>query len=289
VRFTASSKQRTFTHYSAVPQEPTRKQGHKLRSSLKNQILELMHRRHSAKRGCCSFGDGKCLEGEEPAREVTLTTGFWLAQTTATMRTWQKYHLATGVASLPVMDDHGHKLNDPHTGDRMPVNGLTWQEAVHLCAWAGGRLPTEAEWEYAARAGTIGVRYGDLDSIAWYGSNSGKNRLDSEKLWEADRRKYAGMLLENENNPHAVRLKQPNSWNLYDMLGNVWQWTADWYDPGYYAHTENVDPSGPLTGKLKVLRGGSWGEAPTTVRVSIRGRDEPDGRSSTFGVRCVWQ
>ena len=237
----------------------------------------------------CSFGDGECLEGEQPVREVTITKGFWLAQTAATMRTWRKYRLAAGGASLPVMDDHGHKLNDAHADDDMPVNGLTWQEAAHLCAWAGGRLPTEAEWEYAARAGTTSVRYGDLDLIAWFGSNSGKNRLDSEKLWEADRRKYAMMLLENDNNPHAVGRKQPNPWNLYDMLGNVWQWTADWYDHGYYARAENVDPSGPPTGKLKVLRGSSWGEVPRTVRVSIRGRDEPEGRSSTFGVRCTWQ
>jgi formylglycine-generating enzyme required for sulfatase activity len=237
----------------------------------------------------CSIGEGECLEGEQPVREVTITKGFWLEQTTATMRTWRKYRSATGAASLPAIDDHGHKLDDAHADDDMPVNGLTWQEATHLCAWAGGRLPTEAEWEYAARAGTTSVRYGELDSIAWYGSNSGKHRLDSEKLWEADRRKYAVMLLENDNNPHAVGRKQPNAWNLYDMLGNVWQWTADWYDPGYYAHAENPNPLGPPTGKLKVLRGGSWGEVPRTVRVSIRGRDEPEGRSSTFGVRCLWQ
>jgi len=237
----------------------------------------------------CSLGDFDCLEGEQPAREVTIKTGFWLAQTAATMHTWRKYSLEAGAALLPAMDDHGHKLNDARADEGMPVNGLTWQEAANLCAWAGGRLPTEAEWEYAARAGTTSVRYGDLDSIAWFGSNSGQNRLDSGKLREADRRKYAGMLLENNNNPHPVGRKQPNPWNLYDMLGNVWQWTADWYDPGYYAHAENVNPLGPPTGKLKVLRGGSWGEAPKTVRVSIRGRDEPEGRSSTFGVRCVWQ
>ena len=83
--------------------------------------------------------------------------------------------------------------------------------------------------------------------------------------------------------------KQRNAWNLYDMLGNVWQWTADWYDSGYYAHGEKVDPPGPPNGELKVLRGSSWGEAPMNVRVSIRGRDAPEGRSSTFGVRCALQ
>ena len=237
----------------------------------------------------CSSGDTECYDGEQPSREVTISAGFWLAQHTVTQKTWQEYRFATGAPSLPAMDDHGHKLNDASVNAAVPVIGLTWHEAAHLCAWAGGRLPTEAEWEYAARAGTTGVRYGDLDLIAWFGSNSGNKHLDSKQLWDTDRANYTTRLLQNNNRPRPVGRKQRNAWNLYDMLGNVWQWTADWYDSGYYAHGENVDPPGPPNGELKVLRGSSWGEAPMNVRVSIRGRDEPGGRSSTFGVRCALQ
>lgn len=237
----------------------------------------------------CSSRDDECYDEELPVREITITAGFWLAQTVVTEVTWRKYRLATGAPSLPDMDDHGHKLNDARVSAAVPVIGLTWQEAEHFCAWAGGRLPTEAEWEYAARAGTTGVRYGDLDLIAWFGGNSGSKLLDSKQLWDTDRQNYTTRLLENDNRPRPVGRKHANTWKLYDMLGNVWQWTADWYDPGYYAYGENVNPPGPPNGQLKVLRGGSWGEAPRNVRVSIRGSDAPEGRSSTFGVRCAWQ
>lgn len=143
----------------------------------------------------CSSGDSECYDGEQPSREVTISAGFWLAQTTVTERAWQKYRLATGASSLPGMDDHGHKLNDARVSNAVPVIGLTWQEAENFCGWAGGRLPTEAEWEHAARAGTTGVRYGDLDSIAWFGSNSGNKHLDSKYLWDTERTTYTTKLL----------------------------------------------------------------------------------------------
>ncbi|MBK7930031.1 MAG: SUMF1/EgtB/PvdO family nonheme iron enzyme [Bryobacterales bacterium] len=235
----------------------------------------------------CSSGDLECYDDEHPSREVTITAGFWLAQTVVTEGTWQKYRHATGAPPLPAMDYHGHKLNDVRVNAAVPVIGLTWHEAQRFCNWAGGQLPTEAEWEYSARAGTEGVRYGELGLIAWFGDNSGNHRLDSKQLWDADRQKYLKTLLENDNRPRPVGRKRPNSWALYDMLGNVWQWTADWYEPGYYAQGASADPLGPSDGKWKILRGGSWGEVPRSVRVSIRGSDSPEGRSSTFGVRCA--
>jgi formylglycine-generating enzyme required for sulfatase activity len=284
---------------SAAPQEPGSKPG-QVRLNQKDGQRYVWILPGKFRMGCSSgvdaggdagddAGGGECYDGERPAREVTIKAGFWLAQTTVTEGTWQKYRLATGASSLPPMDNHGHKLNDARGDPLVPVVGLTWQEAEHLCAWADGRLPTEAEWEYAARAGTTGARYGDLDLIAWFGSNSGNNHFDSKLLWDTDRRNYTRKLVDNDNRPRPVGRKQPNAWNLYDMLGNVWQWTADWYDNSYYVQGENDDPPGPPSGKLRVLRGGSWGEAPRNVNVSIRGRDAPEGRASTFGVRCVWQ
>ena len=122
------------------------------------------------------------------------------------------------------------------------------------------RLPTEAEWEYAARAGATANRYAELDQIAWYGINS-------------------------ENKTHEVMLKQPNARKLYDMLGNVWEWTADWYAP--YAAGTSVDPPGPASGKIRVLRGGSWANGPAFVRISVRSGNEPEHRSNVVGFRCA--
>ena len=121
---------------------------------------------------------------------------------------------------------------------------------------------TDAEWEYAARAGDRNIIYGDIDTIAWYKGNSG-------------------------GQTHPVGTKAHNAWNLYDMLGNVWEWTADWYGAGYYAQQENVDPHGPRSGDGRLLRGGWWGNDPNRVRASLRNRNPPNIRESMAGVRCV--
>jgi formylglycine-generating enzyme required for sulfatase activity len=146
------------------------------------------------------------------------------------------------------------------------VDSVSWDEAQNYCQATGMRLPTEAEWEYAARAGTTSSRYGDLDHIAWYGVNSG-------------------------DKTHEVMQKQPNAWNLYDMQGNVWQWTADWYAAwpaaGGSVSDPGSDPRGPGSGKIRVLRGGSWGNGPAFVRVSARSGNEPENRSNVVGLRCA--
>jgi formylglycine-generating enzyme required for sulfatase activity len=196
----------------------------------------------------CSAGDNECEGDEKPPVQVTISKGFWLGATEVTQAAYRRVTQA-----LP---DVGF------AGANRPVENVNWSEAVSYCAAVGMRLPTEAEWEYAARAGTAQGRYGDLDSIAWYGSNSGKQT-------------------------HEVAKKQANPWGLYDMLGNVWEWTADWYAD--YPSGSVTDPKGPSTGTKRVLRGGSWYVNATLARASNRLWYVPELRStsSASGVRGI--
>jgi formylglycine-generating enzyme required for sulfatase activity len=193
----------------------------------------------------CSPGDADCNDDERPAHEVTITKGFWLGRTAVTQQAYQK---VTG------QNPANHK------GADLPVEFVDWDEAKAYCAAIGGRLPTEAEWEYAARAGSTGARYGKLDEVAWNTENSG-------------------------GQSHAPGQKPANAFGLYDMLGNVWQWVADWY--GTYPAGAQTDPSGPASSPYRSLRGGSWGSAPKLVRASYRGWVEPEHRGGKLGIRCA--
>jgi len=195
----------------------------------------------------CSPGDGECFKDENPAHQVTITKGFWIGQTDVTQEAYQRVKGA----------------NPSHfRGPKLPVDSISWNEAKSYCEAAGMRLPTEAEWEYAARAGITAIRYGDIDQIAWYSGNSGSTT-------------------------HEVSRKEPNAWNLYDMLGNVWQWTADWYDAGTYARGDNRDPQGPPGGQVRVLRGGSFDNDTRNLRASFRSRVVPGSRDVSIGFRCA--
>jgi formylglycine-generating enzyme required for sulfatase activity len=141
------------------------------------------------------------------------------------------------------------------------VVGVSWEEAAAFAAWAGCRLPTEAEWEYACRAGTTGPRYAeDLDAIAWHGGNS-------------------------QGQSHAVGTKAPNDWGLADMLGNVWEWCGDWHSA--YDGAPVTNPTGPRTGHGRVHRGGSWVDRASWCRSASRFGWQPDGRYLYLGFRLA--
>jgi len=203
--------------------------------------------------GCSSDDDQAklCYSDEYPPHKVTLTKGFWMGQTPVRQDAYERV-MGAGTNSS------GFK------GADLPVDSVTWDEARAFCraVLVNGRLPTEAQWEYAARAGSTAGRYGDLDQIAWYGGNSG-------------------------GTSHPVGKKQPNAWNLYDMLGNVWQWAADWYDEKSNSSAAVTDPQGPAGGRDRTFRGGSWNSDPRGVRMSSRSRLEPGARFGLLGVRCV--
>ena len=204
----------------------------------------------------CSPGDKECLEDEKPAHQVRITKGFWIGQTEVTVGAYKRFAAATG-RQMP----DAPTFNSGWANDNMPIVNVTWDEAHDYCTWAGGRLLTEAEWEYAARGGSTEARYGNLDEIAWYGQNSG-------------------------GRTHEVAQKRANGFGLYDMLGNVWEWVNDWYDENYYQHSPSQDPPGPESGQYRVLRGGAWVSLPRFARVSLRGWGDPSYRDDLNGFRC---
>jgi formylglycine-generating enzyme required for sulfatase activity len=244
--------------------------------------------------GCSKDATGKddpeCWEDEKPAHNVRISRGFWIGQTEVTVAAYEKFRQDQNKPALPTEDSDGRKINTAAGNPNLPAVAVTWQEAQDYCEWAGSlRLPWEAEWEYAARAGDTRPRYGELDAIAWYGDNSGRGHINSIQWWNEDQSKYNERLFKNGNGPHPVaeRSNSQNRWKLYDTLGNVWEWVSDWYDEKYYAQKVSPDPHGPGAGKERVLRGGSWNSYPRSVRVSYRYRNEPAYRDSNIGFRCA--
>ncbi len=234
--------------------------------------------------------DSECDTDEKPAHNVKISRGFWIGQTEVTVAAYEKFRQDRNKPALSTEDTLGRKINTGAGNPNLPVVAVTWDEAKDYCEWAGGlRLPWEAEWEYAARAGDTRPRYGEIDAIAWYGDNSGRSQIDSAQWWKEDQSKYAERLFKNGNGPHPVaeRSNSQNAWNLYDTLGNVWEWCADWYDEKYYSEKISIDPHGPGAGKYRVLRGGSWDYDPGDVRVSNRDRSGPASRNDYGGFRCA--
>jgi serine/threonine-protein kinase len=206
----------------------------------------------------CSPGDTECEDDEKPPHQVTITKGFWLGQTEVTVGAYKRFAIAVGKAMPPAP-----AFNPAWRNEQMPMVNVSWDNARAYCVWATGRLPTEAEWEYAARAGGTQVRYGSLDEVAWYNANSGRRA-------------------------HPVGEKRANGFGLCDMLGNVWEWLNDWYDENYYRNSLSQDPPGPATGHDRVLRGGSWLNDPRNVRLTNRYGNVPISvGDDNYGFRCV--
>ena len=249
----------------------------------------------------CSPDDNECQDDEKPAHQVTITRGFWMGQTEVTVEAYKRFAAATGRGMPPEPMLVDRSLNPGWIQGSQPIMGVTWDDAAAYSRWAGGRLPTEAEWEYAARSGTSAARYGVLGEIAWYADNSGKSRLDSASIVTggdvtSQIEQYAQRMLANGNGPREVGRKAPNAWGLYDMLGNAHEWVADWYLRDYFLKSPAEDPLGPVMNEeTKVptsqhaLRGGSWYNLPRALRASNRGWlvSGTYRREFYVGFRCV--
>ncbi|MGE0821017.1 MAG: formylglycine-generating enzyme family protein [Candidatus Binatia bacterium] len=216
------------------------------------------------------MGSEDGFPAERPLRRITVSE-FAIGQ-----------HLVTNVQYEQFVNDTGHRvpfLDDPRAQSdnwdpqrrtypfgraQYPVILVSWYDACAYCAWAGGRLPTEAEWEKAARGGLENKRYPWGDEIS------------------PDLANY-----DNRRGPTPVGSYPPNNYGLYDMAGNVWEWITDWYDPKYYDYAPLVNPTGPAQGVTRVLRGGAWLLFPQFCRVAYRFRESPDFRFSLIGFRLA--
>jgi formylglycine-generating enzyme required for sulfatase activity len=229
--------------------------------------------------GSFQMGSGNderdALPNEKPRYAVTISRPFYLALHEVTQAQWEAvmgtsaYTLSRSnpFYGLPGMAERVRRPNNPVT--------VSWNDAQafieRLNQREGGRryrLPTEAEWEYAARAGTTtAYSFGDdgslLSRYAWHGEDFATGSM------------------------HSVGQKLPNSWGLYDMHGNVWEWVQDWYADRYPASAPMTDPSGPTTGSSKVVRGGSWHVTSGSWRSAVRKPYDPDYRGISIGFRVA--
>jgi formylglycine-generating enzyme required for sulfatase activity len=217
------------------------------------------------------------IDREGPQHRVRITRPFYLGAYTVTVGQFRKFveDSGHGAGTSFIDKDKSWRNAFPDQTDQHPVVNVSWDDAVAFCTWLSRkegnayRLPTEAEWEYACRAGSA-TRYcfgndeegKELGDYAWYEKNSGSGT-------------------------HPVGEKRANSFGLYDMHGNVWQWCADWCDRDYYAASPTDDPTGPSTGSSRVLRGGSWNYPARHCRSAYRCGYGPGARINRLGFRVA--
>lgn len=213
----------------------------------------------------CAQGDNKCEDHEKPQHEVSITKGFWMGETETQVEAYQKFvDTATPKRKMPRAPIE-HK-NWSQTN--FPMAGLSADDAEAFCKWAGGRLPTEAEWEYAARAGKA-------NEIVPLNAENARDKANFSGKQGNDRFEQVA----------PVKQFDPNGFGLFDMSGNLWEFTSDFYSKTYFAESAKEDPKGPAPGKERVVRGGSWDSDPTQhLRISFRNKGNG---GNIVGFRCV--
>ena len=213
---------------------------------------------------------------ENPEHVVTLRA-YWIDQFELTVTRYEKF-LEETRHDPPMWEEDATAA----AGDR-PVVGVTWQDAADYCKWAGKRLPTEAEWEKAAR-GTDKRRFpwGEMQPfVDIVNYNRG--------IWVSYPITLVSVTsgLEGMSIRHGLKTGGTSPYGLYHMSGNAGEWVADWYDAEYYRKSPKENPTGPEQGDRKVIRGGSWNDPPRNLRVTYRLKASPDYQDSTIGFRCA--
>lgn len=217
----------------------------------------------------CVPGPAECEANEKPQHAVEITRPFWIGENEVRVSSYRRWitftHQKMHRAPLGFED---------WKNDSLPISMVPWEKANEYCGWLGGRLPTEAEWEYVARAG--------VENQPYPMSDFSKAR---------DTANFRG-ISRNDQYDHVAPVQQfnKNDFGLYDLSGNVWEWVSDWYSPTIYQELSSqpvsVDPTGPATGKEKVIRGGSFDSDPVKhLRLSYR--DKSGGAQNKIGFRCI--
>lgn len=222
-----------------------------------------------------SDNDSEARNFEKPQHAVTISKDFYIGKYEVTQEQWEKVMGANPYTqersnpyyNLPGMAERITRPNHPAT--------VSWNDAQEFITKLNEmenttryRLPTEAEWEYVARAGTttaysFGDNADELSNYAWYGEGF------------------------DHGGTHPVGLKRPNPWGLYDVHGNAWEWVQDWFNPNYYSISTTQDPVGPEAGAERVVRGGSWHITANSWRSAFRRDYKPDYRGISIGFRIV--
>jgi formylglycine-generating enzyme required for sulfatase activity len=258
--------------------------------------------------GSFVMGDERGLDDEKPLHKVTITQPFYLGKYEVTIEQFRSFIEETGYATdaergtgfrgafgwdrETMQFQTNEKYSWRNTGfpqsDSHPVVNVSWNDAKEFCKWLSTRegkkflLPTEAEWEYACRAGTT-TRYSHSDDpeglakVANVADAAFQGQFPELKAVVKDSDGYA------YTSPAGSFL--PNQFGLYDMHGNVWEWCSDWYGQGYYAKAPPANPGGPATGEERVYRGGGWFNCARGFRSASRSGGRPENRNLTLGFR----
>jgi formylglycine-generating enzyme required for sulfatase activity len=269
------------------------------------------------------YCDTKWLAGELPQRRVRITKPFYIGQFEVTLHQFLKFYHAAGYKTEVERDGkarlgyQGAQLVESNsfrpwapgwqTGFDHPAIYVTWNDAVAFCQWLSKtegkryRLPTEAEWEYAARAGTSHrFSFGDdPEELVRHGNGADRDRKSITPTavfasFDAEKKKKGADVpfpfLERRDGfawTAPVGKFRPNAFGLYDMHGNAWEWCSDWYDERAYESAPTDDPTGPASGKARVLRGGGFNFAPVALRCASRNNDNPSNCACSYGFRVV--
>lgn len=260
------------------------------------------------------------LADEAPAHRVRITRSFFMGRHEVTVGQFRRFLEESGYVPESIADGTGgygynpaydptrsargdaFEGRDPRyswrnpgfpQSDRDPVTNVSWNDAQALAAWLSRkegrryRLPTEAEWEYACRAGGH-ARYQNGDAPAGLAAVANTFDLDALVNWP----KWRDFALQSHDGyPFTAPVGSfaPNAWGLHDMHGNVWEWVSDWYGEDYYAHSPVDDPQGPADGAVKVRRGGSWHTWALYARASYRNWNTTTTRYTLVGIRLVME